>query len=48
MQKFMGALEEVEQKAKEGLRLQSAFDELKRIQRDYRDAQMTRDHRSKV
>ncbi|MBK7334965.1 MAG: hypothetical protein IPJ00_01845 [Saprospirales bacterium] len=48
MQKFMGTLEEVEQKAKEGLRLQSAFDELKRIQREYRDAQMTRDHRSKV
>ena len=48
MQKFMGALEDVEQKAKEGLRLQSAFDELKRIQREYRDAQMTRDHRSKV
>ena len=48
MQKFMGTLEEVELKAKEGLRLQSAFDELKRIQREYRDAQMTRDHRSKV
>jgi len=48
MQKFMSALEEVEQKAKEGIRLQSAFDELKRIQREYRDSQMTRDHRSKV
>lgn len=48
MQKFMTSLEEVEQKVKEGLRLQSAFDELKKIQREYRDAQMTRDHRSKV
>ncbi|MBK7410434.1 MAG: hypothetical protein IPJ40_21655 [Saprospirales bacterium] len=48
MQKFMGMLEDVEKKAKEGLRLQSAFEELKRIQRDYRDAKMTRDHRSKV
>ncbi|MCB9284757.1 MAG: hypothetical protein H6563_11835 [Lewinellaceae bacterium] len=48
MQVFMGTLEEVEKKIKEGLRLQSVFDELKRLQRDYRDAKMTRDHRSKV
>ncbi len=48
MQKFMGSLEEIEQKVKEGLRLQSAFDELKKLQREYRDAQLTRDHRSKV
>jgi chromosome segregation ATPase len=48
MQKFMTSLEEIEQKIKEGLRLQSAFDELKKVQREYRDAQMTRDHRSKV
>lgn len=48
MQKFMASLEEVEQKVKEGLRLQSAFDELKKLQREYRDAQLTRDHRSKV
>lgn len=48
MQKFMGSLEEIDKKVEEGLRLQSAFDELKRIQRDYRDAKMTRDHRSKV
>jgi len=48
MHKFIASLEEVEQKVKEGLRLNSAFEALKRIQQEYRDAQMTRDHRSKV
>jgi chromosome segregation ATPase len=48
MHQFIASLEEVEQKVKEGLRLNSAFEALKRIQQEYRDAHMTRDHRAKV
>lgn len=46
--RFMGILEDVENRVSEGLRLQPIFDELKSIQRKFRDAKFTRDHRSKV
>lgn len=46
--RFMGMLEDVEKRVDEGLRLQPIFDELKGLQRKFRDAKFTKDHRSKV
>jgi len=46
--KFNAMLEAVETKIVEGLRLQGLFDELKELQRKFRDTEFTRDHRSKV
>ncbi len=46
--KFMEILEEVEGRVAEGGRLQPLFEELKKIQRKFRDAKFTRDHRSKI
>jgi len=46
--KFNAMLESVETKIVEGLRLQGLFDELKELQRKFRDTEFTRDHRSKV
>lgn len=46
--KFNAMLEGVEAKIVEGLRLQGLFDELKELQRKFRDTEFTRDHRSKV
>lgn len=46
--RFMSSLEEVEQKIKDGLRLQPLFDKLKELQREFRDTDFTREHRSKV
>lgn len=48
MSKFMDSLQAVEDRIKEGLRLQSLFDELKKIQQLYRESEMTREHRNKV
>ncbi len=48
MARFFGTLEEVENKIKEGLRLQPLFDKLKELQREFRDVEFTREHRSKV
>ncbi|MEZ4993350.1 MAG: hypothetical protein R2824_23205 [Saprospiraceae bacterium] len=48
LDRFMSKLEEVEQKIKEGLRFQGIFDELKDLQRRFRNADFTREHRSKV
>ena len=48
LDKFMELLEDVERRVKEGLRLQPIFDELKGLQRRFRDSKLTRDHRSKV
>lgn len=48
MARFFGTLEEIENKIKEGLRLQPLFDKLKELQREFRDAEFTREHRSKV
>lgn len=45
---YMGLLEEVEQRISEGMRLQNIFEDLKAIQRQFRDANFTREHRSKV
>ncbi len=46
--KFQELLEDVEKKIQEGLRLQPIFEELKDLQRKFRDTKLTRDHRSKV
>ena len=46
--RFIGILEDVEKRVSEGLRLQPIFEELKSIQRKFRDAKFTKDHRSKV
>ncbi len=46
--KFNAMLESVESKIVEGLRLQGLFDELKELQRKFRDTEFTRDHRTKV
>ncbi|MEM1319966.1 MAG: hypothetical protein AAGG75_06885 [Bacteroidota bacterium] len=47
-EKFMGALEEVEGKIKQELKLQNVFEELKKMQRRFRDTKLTREHRLKV
>lgn len=46
--KFISALEEIEQRISNGLRLQVIFEDLKALQRKFRDAKLTRNHRSKV
>ncbi|MCB0557372.1 MAG: hypothetical protein H6573_26365 [Lewinellaceae bacterium] len=45
---FMETLEEFETRIKEGNRLQPIFEELKKLQRKFRDSKFTRDHRAKV
>jgi hypothetical protein len=45
---FMQTLEDVEKRIAEGMRLQPLFDELKQLQRKFRDIKFTRDHRAKV
>lgn len=45
---FMNSLEAIEKKISDGLRLQAIFEDLKGIQRKFRDAKLTRDHRSKI
>ena len=44
----MGALEEVEKKVGEGARLPVMFEELKKLQRKFRDSKLNREHRNKV
>lgn len=46
--RFMAKLEEIEQKISDGLRFQNIFDELKDLQRKFRSADFTREHRAKV
>ena len=46
--KFMGALDEIEQKVKDGARLPVMFDELKKLQRRFRESKLNREHRNKV
>lgn len=46
--RFMERLGEIEQKIADGLRLQNIFEELKDVQRNFRQADFTREHRSKV
>ena len=45
---FMESLKEVEDKIVQGLNLSSIFDDLKKMQRRFRDTKLTRDHRSKI
>lgn len=45
---FMERLSAVEEKLNKGMRLQSIFDELKNIQRNFRNTKFTKEHRSKV
>jgi len=47
-QNFMTALEDVETRIKEDLKLQSIFEELKKMQRAFRDTKLTREHRTKI
>ena len=46
--KFMGTLEEIDKKANEGGRLPVLFEELKKIQRNFRSSKLNRDHRNKI
>ncbi|MDX1666071.1 MAG: hypothetical protein R3350_02530, partial [Saprospiraceae bacterium] len=46
--KYNEILEDVENRIAEGLRLQDIFEELKEIQRKFRKAKFTRDHRSTI
>jgi len=48
VERFSDLLEGVEKKIGEGLSLQPIFDELKDLQRKFREADFTRDHRSKI
>lgn len=45
---FMKTLEDLEKRVADGMNLTVIFDELKDIQRKFRDAKFTREHRSKV
>ncbi len=47
-EQFMQILEDLEKKVVDGMNLTVIFDELKNIQRKFRDAKFTREHRSKV
>jgi DNA repair exonuclease SbcCD ATPase subunit len=46
--KFINAIQAVEKKISDGMRLAPIFDELKEMQRNFRDARLSREHRSKV
>ncbi len=46
--KFMGALDEIDKKTKDGARLPAMFDELKKLQQKFRDSKLNRQHRNKV
>ena len=48
LESFMAKLEGIDQKIKDGLRLQSIFEDLKKLQREFRETKFTKDHRSKV
>lgn len=47
-QSFMKTLEEVEQKVTDGLNLKSVFEDLKKMQREFKSTKFTKEHRSKV
>lgn len=48
LQQFMDTLNDIDERIKKGLRLQPLFEELKQLQRSFRNAKFTRDDRSKV
>ena len=45
---FIQTLVSLEKRAEEGTRLPALFDELKELQRSYREIKLTREHRSKI
>ena len=45
---FLSTLENIEAKIKAGVNLPGIFEELKKIQRNFRDTKLTREHRSQV
>ena len=45
---FMSTLENIEKKITDGLRLQAIFEDLKSLQKKFRDTKLTREHRSKI
>ncbi|MBK7475723.1 MAG: hypothetical protein IPI11_06815 [Haliscomenobacter sp.] len=47
-ERFQNAFSEIERKLASGGRLQPLFDELKELQRKFRDAKFTKEHRNKV
>lgn len=47
-ERFNDMLAEVEKKVSDGLRLQPLFDDLKEMQRKFREAKLTKDHRTKI
>ena len=48
LHKFHDALEEMENKIKEGVNLTGIFEDLKKMQADFRQTKFTKDHRTKV
>lgn len=48
LQNFLKSLEEIEQKISEGVRLHPIFEELKKMQRNFREVKMTREDRGKL
>ncbi len=46
--KFIASIEAIEKKIADGLRLASIFDELKELQRNFRSAKFSREHRAQV
>ncbi len=46
--KFFSALEDIEQRVKGGVSLTGAFDELKEMQRRFRNTKMTKEHKAKI
>ncbi|MDX1941618.1 MAG: hypothetical protein SFU99_13755, partial [Saprospiraceae bacterium] len=47
-ERFNQMLADVEKKVSDGLRLQPLFDDLKEMQRKFREAKLTKDHRTKI
>lgn len=48
LENFISALQEIEQKVTEGLRLQPLFEDLKGLQKKFRDIEFIREHRTKA
>ena len=48
LEQFMEKLDDVEKRIAEGMNLTVIFDELKKLQRKFRESKFTREHRSKV
>ena len=45
---FIEKLEQIQKRISEGMRLQTIFEDLKQLQRSFRETKFTKDHRSKV